>query len=200
MEKRKIIIACVGDSITAGVGIADPYEDSYPIQLNCLLGSNVFDVISELGRSGAAVWRQSPLPYISTPQYNKAKSLCSDYLIICLGSNDTVNQITDTFRQEFKEDFDKLLAGLKENSPDAKTYICRIPPILGKENAPFAKAVPEINELIEEVADSSYASLIDLNTPFQLREDLFSDGLHPNEKGARLIAETIFNALKKDIS
>ena len=44
MENRKIKIACVGDSITAGVGVDDPFEDIYPIQLNCLLGSSGFDV------------------------------------------------------------------------------------------------------------------------------------------------------------
>ena len=122
----------------------------------------------------------------------------ADILVVCLGSNDTVNQITDTFRREFIEDYCKLLAELIEKSSEAKTYICRVPPIFGKENAPFAKVVPEINKLIEEVASSSCASLIDLNTPFASREDLFSDGIHPNEAGARLIAETIYNALTKD--
>ena len=91
-----------------------------------------------------------------------------------------------------------MLAELIEKSSEAKTSICRVPPIFGKENAPFAKVVPEINKLIEEVASSSCASLIDLNTPFASREDLFSDGIHPNEAGARLIAETIYNALTKD--
>ena len=196
MEERLIKISCVGDSITVGYGI-DDWDDIYPKKLNYLLGSR-YDVNPYLGSSGAAVWRQSSLPYVSTPQYNKAKSLCADIIVVCLGSNDTVNQITDTFRQEFKEDYGKLLAGLKENSPDAKTYICRIPPIFGKGDAPFAKAVPEINKLIEEVSSSFCISLIDLNTPFASREDLFSDGLHPNEEGARLIAEIVYNTLNKD--
>ena len=195
MENRKIKIACVGDSITAGVGVDDPFEDSYPIQLNCLLGSSGFDVNTELGMSGAAIWRCSPLPYVTTTQYIKAISWAADVVVVCLGSNDTVNQVTDTFKEQFIEDYCRLLSDLEKNSPTVKTFICKIPPIFGEENAIFAEVVPEINNLIEVVAKSCDAALIDLYTPFASREELFSDGLHPNEQGARLIAETVYNAI-----
>lgn len=195
MEKRKIKIACVGDSITAGVGVDDPFEDSYPIQLNCFLGSNGFDVNAELGVSDAAIWRNSPLPYVTTAQYSKAISWEADVLVVCLGSNDTVNQITNTFREQFVEDYCRLISDLRKNSPTARTYICKIPPIFGEENTTFAEVVPEINDLIEEVANSCDAGLIDLYAPFMTRKDLFSDGIHPNEMGARLIAETVYNAI-----
>lgn len=192
---RKIKVACVGDSITAGVGVDDPFEDSYPIQLNCLLGSSGFDVNAELGMSGAAVWRHSPLPYVTTAQYSKAISWGADVLVICLGANDTVNQITVSFREQFVEDYCRLLSDLVKNSPTVRTYVCKIPPIFGEENATFAEVVPEINDLIEEVANSCGAVLIDLNSPFTSREYLLTDGIHPNEMGARLIAETVYNAI-----
>ena len=196
MEEQIIRVSCVGDSITVGQGIED-LDDIYPMRLNYLLGGK-YTVNPYLGKSGAAVWHQSPLPYTTTGQFIKAKNMTADVMVVCLGSNDTVNQITDKFKEEFFEDYIMLLAELRKNSPAAKTFVCKIPPIFGADNATFAEAVPEINKLITEVANHSGASVIDLNTPFALREDLFfSDGLHPNEAGAGVIAETVHDAIKQ---
>ena len=194
MQEQIIRVSCVGDSITVGQGIED-LSDIYPVQLNCLLGSK-YAVNPYLGKSGAAVWHQSPSPYITTSQFLKAKNCAADVVVVCLGSNDTVNPINDSFRGQFIEDYLTLLSDLKKNSPTAKTFVCKIPPIFGADNAIFAEKVPIINNLIVEVANSFGASGIDLNTPFASREDLFfSDGLHPNEAGAGLIAEMVFNAV-----
>ena len=37
--EAQIRVACVGDSITAGYGLSDPGTQSYPAQLQALLGS-----------------------------------------------------------------------------------------------------------------------------------------------------------------
>lgn len=195
MDEYMVRIACIGDSITNGLNIEDPDEDSYPNQLQMLL-TDQYLVNPNLGRSGAAIWRSSPLPYNTTIQFKDAKDWVADIQVVCLGSNDTVNQITDKFKEEFFEDYIMLLTELRKNSPKAKTFVCKIPPIFGADNATFAEAVPEINKLIIEVANHFSASMIDLNTPFDSREDLFfSDGLHPNEAGAKLIAEKVFNTI-----
>lgn len=197
MDEHLIKISCIGDSITYGLNIENPDEDSYPNQLQMLL-SDQYLVNPYLGRSGAAVWRSSPLPYNSTIQFKNAKDWVADIQVVCLGSNDTVNQINDSFKRQFIDDYLALLSDLKKNSPAVKTFVCKIPPIFGADNANFAEAVPEINKLITEVANYSGASVIDLNTPFASREDLFfSDGLHPNEAGAGVIAETVHDAIKQ---
>lgn len=198
MEEQIIRVSCVGDSITVGQGIED-LEDIYPVQLNCLLGSK-YTVNPYFGKSGAAVWHLNPLPYTTTGHFIEAKNWTADVLVVCLGSNDSVNQINDRFKEEFIEDYITLLTELKKNSPKAKTFICKISPIFGSDNAIFAEAVPEINKLITDVANRFGASVIDLNTPFDSREDLFfSDGLHPNEAGAGVIAEAVFNAIKQEL-
>ena len=140
MEEKIMRVSCVGDSITAGLGIED-LDDIYPKQLEYLLGGN-YIVNPYFGKSGAAVWHQSPSPYTTSLQYNKAKNWKTDVLVVCLGSNDTVNQINDTFKEQFVEDYHMLIAGLKKNSLKAKTYICKIPPIFGEDNVTFAERVP----------------------------------------------------------
>ena len=56
-----IRIACCGDSITYGTGIPDRATNSYPAQLQALLGAN-YDV-RNFGRSGARVTQSSSNPY-----------------------------------------------------------------------------------------------------------------------------------------
>lgn len=199
MDKQKTKIACIGDSITAGLHIED-LDDIYPRQLNHLLGSG-YDVNPYFGKSGAAVWRHCRGPfqvsYIKTIQCENASRWEADVIVVCLGTNDTLSQIDDTFKKEFKEDYLKIIQKLKATSPEASAYICMIPPIFGQRNVAYATAVPEINELISEVAASSGAILIDLNTPFLSRPELFFDGIHPNENGATVIAQAVYDALKR---
>ncbi len=194
MNKEIIRIACVGDSITAGFGLED-WDDSYPNQLCYLLGDKYL-VNPNLGKSGSAIWHNSLLPYTSTREYSEAVHWPADTLIACLGSNDTVYQITEQFCKEFKADYEELLKQLLAESPRAKVFLCTIPPLFRPENASFAEKVPLINTLITEVAESNGVQLIDLNTPLSSSYDLFPDGIHPNEKGAGIIAETVYIAIK----
>lgn len=193
MDNNIIRISCIGDSITAGFGLED-WDDSYPNQLYYLLGDN-YSVNPNLGKSGSAIWRNSLLPYTSTREFFEAVHWSADILVVCLGANDTVYQISERFLEEFKTDYEELLKHLLITSPRAKVFLCTIPPMFREENAPFAEKVPMINSLISEVAVSNGLQLIDLNAPLAASHDLFPDGLHPNKKGARIIAETVYNAI-----
>ena len=196
MESTLIRVSCIGDSITAGFGLED-WEDSYPNQLYYILGDR-YVVNPNLGKSGAAVWHHSLLPYCRTKEYREAIGWVADALVICLGANDTVYKLNDSFCQEFKDDYNHLIGNLKSKMPDAKVFVCKVPPMFGKENARFAAVVPIINELIEDVAQASGAGLIDLYTPLTAKAEAFSDGLHPNEEGARIIAKTVSTTLKQE--
>lgn len=197
MEDRLIKVSCVGDSITAGYGL-DEWEDSYPNQLYYLLGER-YVVNPNLGKNGAAIWRHSLLPYKNTREYNEAIQWTTDILVVCLGANDTIYQTNDSFCKEFKADYEELLSDLMKCNSDAKVYLCMIPPMFGTSNAPFAAKVPLINAMIAEVAESCGASLIDINSVLASKPELFSDGLHPNETGARIIAETVCGTIKRDL-
>ena len=196
MGSALVRVSCIGDSITAGFGLED-WDESYPNQLYYILGDR-YVVNPNLGKSGAAVWRHSLLPYNSTKEYREAIEWCTDALVICLGANDTVYQINDSFCQEFKDDYIALIRNLKSKMIDSKVFVCKVLPMFGKENARFAASVPIINELIVSVAQACGATLVDLNTPFASKAGLFSDGLHPNEEGARIIAETVSTVLKQE--
>lgn len=195
MENSFIRISCIGDSITAGFGLED-WEDSYPNQLYYLLGGG-YIINPYLGKDGAAVWRHSLLPYKSTDEYFEAIFWETDIMIICLGTNDTEYSINDSFCEEFKEDYKVLISALSNANPNARVYLCTISPMFGSQNASFAAKVPIINALIADVAEGCEASLIDINGAMASKPDLFSDGIHPNAMGAKIIAETVASAIER---
>jgi len=49
--------------------------------------------------------------------------------------------------------------------------------------------------LLDEVARQAGVEIIDLHAALSNRKELFPKGIHPNEAGAGLIAETVFNTI-----
>ncbi len=85
-------VACVGDSITAGVGASSP-NTNYPTQLQGLLG-NV--TVKNFGHSGATLLSTGDTPYQRTLEYTNATNFVATAgdgavvdVIIMLGTNDS---------------------------------------------------------------------------------------------------------------
>ena len=80
-------------------------------------------------------------------------------------------------------------------------FICRMTPIFNAH--PRFKSGTrewfwEIQEAIQQVADNTGAQLIDLHTPLYSHPDLFKDALHPDEEGAGIIAQTVYESITGD--
>ena len=89
---KKIRVACVGDSITAGVD-ASSASTTYPAQLQQMLGSNY--VVTNLGSSGATMQEVSARPFVKTAMYRGLIENDWDIIIIMLGTNDARTQQCD---------------------------------------------------------------------------------------------------------
>ncbi len=66
------LVACVGDSITYGSGIANPAQDSYPSQLQRNLQR--YDPawkVQNFGVSGATLLTKGDLPYVNQTAYSR---------------------------------------------------------------------------------------------------------------------------------
>ena len=78
-------IACVGDSITAGVHSSGAAH-TYPSQLQDLLGDEY--AVTNLGACGSTMLKKGNSPYWQRPQYTTLKRNKWDIVIIMLGTND----------------------------------------------------------------------------------------------------------------
>lgn len=189
-------VACVGDSITYGETLSDVARESYPAQLGRMLGEGFS--VHNCGRSGAGLWHSGFFPYTTTAEFSHAVSLGAGVIIACLGTNDLIYPMSESFGKEFVEDYCSLMDALRRNSPyPARVYIAQIPPVpaLFKETAD--SPVHRLNALIETVALRCGATLVDFHQPFEDCPALLSDGVHPNREGALLLAGKAFEVLVK---
>src|SRR5690348_3809700 len=83
-------IACIGDSITMGSGLANPAVESYPGRLQRLLGTNY--VVRNYGLSGRTLLKEGDFPYWTESAFTQSKNWAPDIVIIQLGTNDSKPQ------------------------------------------------------------------------------------------------------------
>lgn len=105
LEKTRV--ACVGNSITYGMTLADPATESYPAQLQQMLGDGY--EVGNFGKSGATLLRHGHRPYIAQEEWAKAKAFKGDIAVIHLGVNDTDPRNWPYYRDEFVSDYLALI-------------------------------------------------------------------------------------------
>lgn len=198
-SQQKIKIACIGNSVTFGYNIKDKALNSYPAQLQNMLGDQY--EVSNFGHSGATLLRKGHNPYYKTAAFRAALDYQPDIAIIHLGLNDTDPRNWPNYRDEFAPDYAWLIDTLRKVNKNLKVYICRLTPIFSGHPR-FLSGTRDwfwqIQALIPQIAKANETGLIDLHTRLYTRPDLFPDNLHPNEEGAAIIAKTVYQKLSGD--
>jgi lysophospholipase L1-like esterase len=176
-------VACIGDSITAGWGLKDPARDSYPAQLQVLLGE-AFKV-GNFGHSGATLIRESHRPYWSQKEFAAATEFAPDIVVIHLGTNDAQPRVWPDGKHAFVPTMKELIKYFQDLASKPKVYVCMpVPAFEGRMENVRRGVVP----LVRQAAREASVRLIDLNSPLAGRQDLFPDRLHPSQRGAALMA------------
>ena len=195
---QTIKIACVGNSVTYGMGIENP-EERYPAQLQVMLGDEY--EVGNFGHSGATLLKNGYRPYWNLPEFKEALDFEADIVIIHLGLNDTDPRAWPKYRDEFVKDYINLIDTFKHINPDADVKISRMTPIFSGHSR-FESSTRDwywqVQDAIEVIAEISKVDLVDLHTPLHIRPDLFPDNLHPTGEGAKIIAETVYGAITGD--
>jgi len=87
---KVVRVACVGDNITYGAGVADRGKNNYPKVLGRLLGPG-YETRS-FGVSGATLLKKGDHPNWKTRAFKAATEFKPDIVIIKLGTNDSKPQ------------------------------------------------------------------------------------------------------------
>lgn len=192
-------VACVGNSVTYGFGIEDREVNSYPAQLQRLLGDGY--EVRNFGRSGATLSRNGHRPYHLTEEYQQAMAFAADKVVIHLGLNDTDPRNWPNYRDQFVSDYLTLINAFREVNPDCEIWVCRMTPIFHGHSR-FKSGTRDwfwqIQRKIEAVAASAHTGLIDFHPRLYQRPDLMPDNLHPNAEGAGFLAQAVYGHLTGD--
>ena len=201
-----IRVACIGDSITYGFGLADRAAESYPAQLQRLFNEcfpGGYEV-RNFGNSGRGIYLDSmrgseKRGFRWMPEHKAALAWNPDVVVCNLGINDCGEYIKEFSggrrRGQFKGDYLALLEDYRKANPKVKLYIwTKLSPLA--EGHRFHRS-PEpflMQADLEEVAKRMNAVGIDMQEPFREKiDEIFArDKVHPNAEGARIIAEKTF--------
>ena len=102
-QKKVIKIACIGNSITYGVGTRNPAKDSYPAVLGQMLGDGY--EVRNFGVSARTMLMKGDNPYMKEERYRQALDYNPDIVTIKLGTNDTKPQ-NWRYKSDFKKDME----------------------------------------------------------------------------------------------
>lgn len=192
---QPIKVACVGNSITYGAGLADSKKDSYPAVLGRVLG-NGYKVLN-FGVSGRTALRKGNNPYWKEKAFQKAIAYNPDIAIIKLGTNDS-KPVNWQYKNEFEKDYGDLVDVFLNLPSHPKVFVCKPVPAFNKKYTISDSAiVNEIIPIIEKVGKVKKVEVIDLYKAFSGKEKLFLDGIHLNEEGCAFMAKEIYKAITR---
>lgn len=181
-EAKTKTFVFLGDSLTEGYGVAQSSAFPQLIQQKIIADKLDWKVIAAGSSGSTSSSALSRLKWIGKDK--------PDYVMLLLGSNDGLRGFKP---EEIERNLDEALSWAKKNE---------IKVILGQLNIPanYGKAYQQ--KFFEIYPKLAKKYKIDL-APFLLegvynRADLkLPDGIHPNEKGYKIIADNMYSYLKK---
>ena len=189
-------VACIGDSITWGFTLLNPWKQSYPALLQGMLGQDY--EVRNFGYNDAAARVDADTPYVKKKVYRDSLAWNPDLVLIMLGTNDTKRRNWDP--EIFRRDYKNLVKSYLELPSHPRVIL--IAPI--RIHLPFKIPVlglfPETMEqgvrpAIREIAAELGLELIDLVDLFP-DSSCCVDGVHPQATGARMLADAIYHAIQ----
>ena len=196
-KKDAVRVACIGNSITDGFGIDMASQRGYPAQLQQLLGNDYH--VKNFGVSGRTMLNKGDLPYQNELAWRDALAFRPDIVIIKLGTNDSKPENWQ-YNKGFKDDLQQMVDALQANKNNPRILLCTpIPAFKPTWNINDSVIVHGITPVINKVAKKNKLQVIDLHTLYANDGDkMIDDGIHPDAKGARRMAEIIAEQLKKE--
>ena len=196
-KKDAVRVACIGNSITDGFGIDMATQQGYPARLQRLLGNGYH--VKNFGVSGRTMLNKGDLPYQNELAWRDALAFRPDIVIIKLGTNDSKPENWQ-YNKGFTDDLQLMVDALKANKNNPRIILCTpIPAFKPTWNINDSVIVNGITPIIYKVAKKNKLQVIDLHTLYANDGDkMIDDGIHPDAKGARRMAEIIAEQLKKE--
>ena len=182
-----IRLACVGDSITAGVGAGG---NAYPKQLAALLGDKW--KVGNFGNSGSTLLNQGNKPYQKQRSFTAALEFQPQVVVIMLGTNDTKPN-NWKLKDRFVSDYHDLLKKFAKLPTKPRVFICYPVPVPGKGN--FGINEKGIKEQRPMIAKRAQVGVVDMYAALKDHPETLPDRVHPNAKGAGLMAKAAYRVL-----
>lgn len=186
---QAVRVACIGNSITDGMGIDMSDTHAYPAALQRLLGKGYN--VKNFGVSGRTLLNKGDLPYMNEEAWRDALAFRPDIVVVKLGTNDA-KDYNWKHRADFGHDLQQLVDSLRALPSKPRVFLCS--PIKARDIWGISDSVITQGEIpvIRRVAKKNKLTFIDLHSEFEETDGMMQhDGIHPTEKGAAQLARII---------
>ncbi len=206
-DGKQLKIACIGDSITYGFGSSDPASESYPAQLQKLLGDKY--IVGNFGKSGSytlaadnkynAKKDKPNLSYKNTDEYKQSLQFAPDVVVIMLGTNDMSSMSCVEATLEYKKALASLVKDYQALPSVKKVYL------MSNIFVPLSSTSMQLTngfmaELVKETATEAGCGFIDMwkvSKPYiNVYMHYTGDRLHPRAEGYAELARIVEAGLK----
>ena len=192
-RKDAVRVACIGNSITFGAGIRNRSRDSYPSVLARMLGDSYW--VKNFGVSARTMLNKGDHPYMNEPAYKNALAFNPNIVVIKLGTNDS-KSFNWKYKADFMKDAQTMINAFKGLPSQPKIYLCYpSKAYLTGDGINDDIISKEIIPMIKKLAKKNNLSVIDLHTAMDGMPELFPDRIHPNEKGAQVMAKAVYQSI-----
>lgn len=202
LNARKLKIACVGDSITQGVGANS--STAYPAQLQTVLGTGGFEV-KNFGKSAATVQiiggsAERGYTEFAKAEYQASLAYEPDAVIFALGTNDTYATRWDS-NNEYANDYIELIRTYQNLPSHPAVYVTTA--LKRADNLMMNERVEQnLIALQEYVARAVGGTVIDTHEHMAPYLDgttvYFGDNLHPTATGYSIMSKFIGDQILAD--
>jgi acyl-CoA thioesterase-1 len=199
-------VTCIGDSITNGVGASGPgkpYEDV----MQGLFGSSV--KVGGYGTNGATMMKVSNFSYWYVGNLQNAEAFVKAAgagknvaVTIMLGTNDSkdvvggIDNWNSTAPQRYHDDYIAMIEELQALTPKPLVFLVLPPPAFSNSyDIDGAVIANQIIPIIRSIAAELQLPLIDVHDALTGGAAETVDGVHPNDMGHAVIAQTMYNAI-----
>ena len=198
-KENQLKVACVGDSITFGCMVRNWRKNNYPTVLGNLLGDNY--CINNFGYTNRTAIKTADYPYTNEKLYQQSLDFKPDIVVIMLGSNDSKENNWN--ENKFIHDYCEIIESYLNLESKPKLYLLIPTPVFeirGKVMWQLRKDImtDEICPAVKQIAEMMGVQYIDMFSVFKGKKELFSDGVHPNDRGSKIFAETIYRVISNE--
>jgi len=193
VSAQKQLVSCIGNSITYGYELSNPSTQSYPGQLQVLLGTTNW-VVGNFGDSGRTMLKSGGYSYWDSQLYKNALASKPNQVILKLGTNDSKRWLWNSSSSNYKTDYKAMVQSFQNLLSKPEIWICLLIPSEKADWEIFNSYIKDkVNPEIKEVALEMGLGLIDLYTELDKNkpEWYLADNVHPSVAGAGVIAQKV---------
>ena len=197
-----IRVACIGDSITQGGETSNwPLFLGQYLEYLSTVDGNTYEVMN-FGKAGAAVRHYledvdgdgvaNEYFLYDDPKYLNSLSYNADIVIVQFGANDGLPGNAAALDDYFKSDYTTYL--VQPYLDKGATVVLATPPY-AKNGVVDEYVNGKISQIVRDIGKEKNLYVVDMNKTTESRMESFPDGIHGNDSGYHLIAQTYYNEI-----